>query len=44
MRICLLTTPSVIIPKDGILEAKGKLIGLDLVPYSFSVLKIKMVD
>ena len=39
-----LDTPSVITPKEGVLEAKEKLIGLDLAPYSFYVLKIKMVD
>ena len=39
-----LDTPSVIAPKKSEIDTKGKSIALDLAPYSFSVLKIKMVD
>lgn len=39
-----LDTPSVIAPKKSEIDTKGKSIALNLAPYSFSVLKIKMVD
>ena len=39
-----LDNPSVIVPKKSEIDTQGKSIALDVAPYSFSVLKIKMVD
>ena len=39
-----LDAPSVIVPKKNEIDTKGKSIALDLAPYSFSVLKIKLIE